>query len=150
MHTHTMTDVPPSQVFSCLQDFFGENTEDTRLPDMSQNVHCTDQWLFFMHHYNLLSACQLNRIRNSGGKLTVRANGAPKHFHGNCPWDKKDEAENKMNNKKNWFHMVFFKAKCQLASEINKACYILIIILPVACKNWSWVLSVILISFTIQ
>lgn len=102
-----------------------------------QNVHCTDQCLFFMYCDNLLSACQLNRISNSGGKLRVRANKAPKHFHGNCPWDKKDEAENKMSNKRSWFH----KAKCQLASEIKKACYILIIILLLAHKIWLGIIS---------
>lgn len=145
-NAHTMTYTFPSQLFN----YTDESIKDTKPPNVSQNVHCNEQHLFFKDHYNLLSACQLNRIRNSGGKLTSIANRALKHLHGNSSWDKKAEAENSTNNKRNWFYMAFFREKCQLASKINKARYIFIIVLIVVCEDWLWVLSVILISFTIQ
>lgn len=86
MHACTHNDIHiPEPLLSCLQHCFGESTGDTKSPSICQNVHCTEQHLFFMYYYNLLSACQLNRTRNSGGKLMVRANRALKHFHGNSP-----------------------------------------------------------------
>lgn len=146
MHTQ-WHNTSPSQLFN----YINESIKDMKPPNIPQNVHCNEQCLFFFkYHYNILSACQLNRTRNSGGKLTARANRALKYLHGNSPWDKKAEAENNTDNKKNWFYMAFFREKRQLASKINKARYIFIIVLVVACKDWLWILSVILISFTIQ